>query len=113
MTHKFKNLSIFVTQFCRTHHKPRNWFTIPTAKFQCENYHCLARTIPLRVFKVTTINKLQRVSIGARKNWYTVVVTHTPKNIKTMSGMERVAFSRATSKEKFTIRYDDMNDVSV
>ena len=83
------------------------------AKFQCENCCCLTSNTPPRVCKAITLHKYQGVSIGYGKNWNDVIAILPAKQIRNLLGSYLVAFSRSISKESSSIRYDEVNDVTI
>ena len=82
------------------------------ANFQYGNYCCLIITILLIFCKAITEHTSQGVSIDPRNYWYNVVVALPDKHISTHLCMDLVGFSRATSKEPFSILEDKANGVT-
>ena len=69
---------------------------IPPAQFYCDNMCCTSTTIPLRVFKGSSIHKCQGMSIGDGMPFESMAIKLPSDKQRKTPGMELVAFSRAT-----------------
>ena len=80
-----------------------NWFTqkklIPIAPITIcyERKCCTVTSIPLRVCKAITIDKVQGMSIGPQKPFESVIISLPEKGERINPGSKLVTFSRVTT----------------